>query len=339
MYTDDDLSAAAKAGIFTDESIVTFRTFMANGQQTTSTTALVDEENFRLISGFNDFFVVFACFLLLGSVTWLASGVSGIAAGLAVAATSWGLTEFFVRRRKLALPGIVLLMTFMAGIAWVAGYLYLSITKAPFSAVLVAGIAAAMAAWVHWLRFHVPITVALGVAALIAGVIAALTYQAPELRQWADVLFVIGGLTTFGLAMFWDVQDRVRKTGKTDVAFWLHLLAAPLIVHPIFSQLGVLAGESSTLAGMIVFVLYIGLAVVSMAIDRRALMVSALVYVLFSFSTLLRTNGFVSSGFAITGVCIGSLLLMLSAYWHVARGALLQYLPQDIVKWLPPQKA
>lgn len=335
MYTDDDLSSAAKAGIFTDESIEQFRAFMANDQQTMP---VVDEENFRLITGFNDFFVVFACFLVLISVTWLGSAISGIAAGLAAAATSWGLTEFFVRKRKMALPGIVLLMTFMAGTAWAAGYLYLAITHAPLSAVLVAGVAAAMAAWVHWLRFHVPITVALGVAALIGSSIAAITYHAPQVRQWADVLFIIGGLATFCLAMVWDVQDSTRQTRKSDVAFWLHLLSAPLIVHPIFSQLGVLAGHSSTLAGIAVLILYVGLAIVSIAIDRRALMVSALVYVLFSFTTLLKTHGFVNFSFAITGVCIGSLLLMLSAYWHVGRAVLMQWLPFGLTKWLPAQK-
>jgi hypothetical protein len=31
--------------------------------------------------------------------------------------------------------------------------------------------------------------------------------------------------------MWWDSSDRARLTRRSDVAFWLHLLAAPMIVQ------------------------------------------------------------------------------------------------------------
>ena len=46
------------------------------------------------------------------------------------------------------------------------------------------------------------------------------------------VFVLIAGLGVFTLAMWWDRSDRVRQTRRSDVAFWLHLLAAPMIAAP-----------------------------------------------------------------------------------------------------------
>ena len=46
------------------------------------------------------------------------------------------------------------------------------------------------------------------------------------------------GIGVFLFAMRWDSSDPTRTTRRSDVAFWLHLLAAPMIVHPIFTLLG-----------------------------------------------------------------------------------------------------
>lgn len=335
MYTDEDLSAAVKANVLSEEAVSQFRAFVSKQQNT----SLVDEEHFRLVSGFNDFFVVIACILVLISVAWLGASISQGVAGLALAATAWGLAEFFVLKRKMALPAIVLLITFIAGSAWFAGALFFEAGHPPSILVLlVAGITAAVAAWVHWLRFQVPITVAAGVAAVISAAIAIASYHFPQAREWTYVLFLMGGIAAFMLAMHWDMQDKKRQTRKTDVAFWLHLVAAPLIVHPIFGMLGVLSNENNPMVGLIVMVLYVSLGAISIAIDRRALMVSALVYVLFSFTTLFNTYGAMRSGFAITGVMIGSMLLLLSAFWHGCRAWLLALLPVKWQTWLPALK-
>ena len=61
-----------------------------------------------------------------------------------------------------------------------------------------------------------------------------------------------------------------------------------------------------------------------------ALMVSALAYVLYAFSALLEESGVVSLSFAITALVIGSALLMLSAFWHPSRMALIKRLPTGL---------
>jgi hypothetical protein len=65
-------------------------------------------------------------------------------------------------------------------------------------------------------------------------------------------------------------------------------------------------------------------------------MVSALAYVLFAFSALLKQYGVVSLGFAITAFAIGAALLLLSAFWHPVRAFVLGFLPSSLQQRLPP---
>jgi hypothetical protein len=150
---------------------------------------------------------------------------------------------------------------------------------------------------------------------------------------------LVAGLAVFALAMRWDMSDPKRETRRADVAFWLHLLAAPLIVHPVFALMGLLSGGVSLGAAAVVILLYVALGLVALAIDRRALLVSALAYVLYALSTLFREFGAVSLNVALTALVLGSALLMLSAYWANARAAVLAILPEALRRGLPEPHA
>src|SRR3546814_13051814 len=83
----------------------------------------------------------------------------------------------------------------------------------------------------------VPITVAAGTAALAATAVAlilSLTGVPRDSQTLVMALVLVAGLGVFALAMWWDRSDRVRQTRRSDVAFRLHLLAAPQLAHPIF---------------------------------------------------------------------------------------------------------
>ena len=334
MYTDENLSSAVKAGIFSDDAVSKFRAFVSNEQGMVS----VDEEHFRLVTGFNDIFVVIACGLLLVSIGWIGNDLYKGLGFLGIAIASWGLSEFFVLKRKMALPAITLLLSFILGISGFAIKVFGGQSTNLSLSFLAVGITVLVASYLHWLRFRVPITVAAGFAVVIGSIIAFIIIQFPKIENWSLLMIFIGGLLSFAIAMHWDMQDTKRLTKKSDVAFWLHLLAAPLIVHPVFFILGVFEGKNSIPMTLSVIGLYIVLAVISIAIDRRALMVSALIYVLYSFSTLLKTFGIVSLGFSITGLAIGSALLLLSAFWHTSRSHLLGWSPKCFLRWLPPLK-
>ena len=143
------------------------------------------------------------------------------------------------------------------------------------------------------------------------------------------------GVGTFLFAMWWDGSDRARITRRADVAFWLHLLAAPMIVHPVFTLLGLNDGQASLGEGFVVVLLYVVLGLAALAIDRRALLVSALAYVLWALSDLFERFGAVELSVALTALVIGSALLLLSAFWNQARGAVVRPLPDGLQGRLP----
>lgn len=320
MYTDDDLQQAVDKEIFSQSAVEKFRTYIHQRDNT----HVADEEGFKLITSFNDIFVVIACLLLLLSAAWVVQGISAPLALAVVALLSWGLAEFFVLRRKMALPAIVLLNTFVGSVF--AGTVLL-VGFPDEKAFMVAGFVATLAAWLHWRRFHVPITVAAGAATAVAFVLATLVLTFPSLKAYLNTMMFFGGIVMFMLAMRWDMADLRRVSGKSDVAFWLHLAAAPLIVHPVFSNLGIFEGSQTPMDLVLVLGLYLVLTLVSLIIDRRAFMVSSLIYVLVALTELLDTYGLVGDSFAYVGVVIGFSLLLLSGFWHKARSVLVEQLP------------
>jgi hypothetical protein len=327
MYTDEDLDYAVKQGIFTAAAVKKFRAKMASSKDTVT----ADEENFRLLSGFNDIFVVIACLLLLFSSLWVVQTVAKSLGLLVFSILSWGLAEFFVRKRKLALPAIVLLLSFVGGVF----SLCIGLLSQSPTGYMVASSIAAGAAYVHWLRFQVPITVAAGTAAAIGILVSLILYLFPHTDGLLQAVLFTCGVATFLFAMWWDASDRSRTTRRSDVAFWLHLLAAPLIIHPVFSNVGVFEGNES-LGGMVVILaLYLLMTFVSLVVDRRVFMVSSLAYVVYAVSNLLKVYGAVSSSVSLTGVLIGSALLLLSAFWHPVRGRVVALLPSALRKYLP----
>jgi hypothetical protein len=70
-------------------------------------------------------------------------------------------------------------------------------------------------------------------------------------------------------------------------------------------------------------------------VDRRALLVSALAYVLYALQALFREFGAVELNIALTALVIGSALLLLSAFWHQARAAIVKPLPGSLRDKLP----
>lgn len=185
----------------------------------------------------------------------------------------------------------------------------------------------------------VPIAVAAGVAAIARFAFTLVAVAAyPNLGQWLLLVVLAGGVAIFAYAMRWDMQDRERATRRSDVAFWLHLAASPLIVHPLFVLMGINIGIQHGNAGLIALLaiaIYAGLAAVALIVDRRAILVSALVYVLAAAIYLAGKIGSSGIGFAVAIIVIGSSLLMLSAFWQPMRRSLLPLLPEALRDRMP----
>ena len=355
MYSQNDLDEAVAAGAISAESAASLRGFV----ETQRALPGVDEEHFRLITGFNDIFVAIASAILLFAVGWIGQSIGqslglvidgegpGPLAPLAVAATAWGLALFFTAKRRMALPSIMLLLAFVGGIfAATAFALVLAVGNPPnnqealYAGIIgsVAGAVAPGAAWLHWKRFHVPITIAAGAAAVSAIAVGLLIAAIGNVENFEKPILgfvLLLGIGVFLFAMRWDSSDPARVTRRSDVAFWLHLLAAPMIVHPVFTLLGLNDGTATIGEGLIVIALYVVLGLTALAIDRRALLVSALAYVLYALSELFKQVGAVELNIALTALVIGSALLLLSAYWHQARSLVVRKLPAALQSKLP----
>ena len=354
MYSESDLEAAVAAGALSPEAARQLRDFVAREKALPA----ADEEHFRLLTGFNDIFVALATIIMLVAVGWLANTIPphidfdgpSPFAGVFVAGVAWSLAEFFTRKRRMALPSIILLLAFVGGVfetVFIAGGL--AIGEAAFDenrtavAMLFACAAAiaAGAAWAHWQRFRVPVTVAAGTAALAALILSLVASGLPQDGNPGEntifLLVILAlGIGVFALAMRWDTSDPRRETRRSDVAFWLHLLAAPMIVHPVFALLGLTEGVVSPAESALVIALYVLLGVAAVAVDRRALLVSALAYVLYALNSLFQTYGAVELSFALTALVIGSALLMLSAFWAQTRRAVINPLPDHLKVRLAP---
>lgn len=377
MYSEEDLNSAVAAGALSNEAAASLRAHISAVREMPRG----DEESFRLVSSFNDIFVAIGAVIMLlaaGAIgqqiaraiaappafpvhddsaaafdrfqaaAAFPNGLSTFLAGGLVAVTAWLLAEFFTRRRRMALPSILLLLAFVGGVFAAAlgvgtavRALDGNITGALFIAG--AGLVAAVAAWLHWRRFMVPITVAAGAAGLAVTAIASIgaaieagTGNASD-GDWLLPLVAVAGLAIFAVAMRWDMSDRERTTRRSDVAFWLHLLAAPMIAHPLFSALGVMDGGEAIGVGSAIGVIavYVLFGLVALAIDRRALLVSALAYVLAALTFLFDRFGAVELNFALTALIIGSALLTLSAFWSPIRARVVQWLPGEWRARLP----
>ena len=351
MYSQEDLNSAVAAGALSAEAADALRAHVAASKDAVP----ADAEHFRLITGFNDIFVSIGVVIMLvavaaiGDAIWTNNDGPSPVSGLLTAGTAWGLAEFFTAKRRMALPSIILLLAFVGGVFFMMLGFAVAVVDTnsgesgeQFAALLVAvsGLITAGAAWLHWKRFMVPITIAAGTAALagtfIALIVAIIGTDTENMENIILGLVFVVGLAIFAFAMRWDMSDPTRETRRSDVAFWLHLLAAPMIAHPIFSLIGVTDGDNIGMVAAIgVLAVYIAFGILALAIDRRALLVSALAYVLVALTFLFREFGAVQLNFALTALVIGSALLTLSALWSPIRAKVVGALPGDLQGRLP----
>jgi predicted membrane channel-forming protein YqfA (hemolysin III family) len=179
-------------------------------------------------------------------------------------------------------------------------------------------------------------------------------YRQPGAGPWAfpppqvrALTLLACGLLTFIAAMAFDLSDRERLTRRADCAFWLHLLAAPLIVHSLIT---LVAPDyfimMTTSVAVTILAIFAALTIVAIVIDRRALLVSALAYVGIAVAYGLRTTSVIGQQadsqavvLFTTLLVLGSLVLALGVGWLPLRRRLTRMLPSALTERLPPAVA
>jgi hypothetical protein len=361
MINQDVLEAGVARGVLTPDQVQQLRA-LAGELTKPPIPEPQDDEKLRFITGFNDIFVTIGIGLFIGAIGYFLNDYAGTGgAAIVIAVSSWLLADFFTRKRRMAFPSIVLLCIFAWAVFWAAAAIVASLfvllssaesesattafndlnrfrldDSTPSGIIFGASVVTVLLTALHYWRFRVPITIAVGVAALIGVMLAVVEMVSPGfVSAHINALLAVGGLCTFALAMRYDLSDPLRVTRRTDIAFWLHMLAAPLIVHPIVSQLIDGVDEAQTGNAVLVLAIFLLLGIIAVVIDRRAMLVSGLSYAGYAFVWLFSKSGLSDHAFPATLLALGAFVLLLSAGWRPVRRFFLGLLPDRFARNLP----
>lgn len=291
---------------------------------------------------------------------------TGLLCGASVA-LMWALGELFARRRRLFLPAIAIVcaMTLFAVIAAAALYAGVLLgrdfggnttnleTMPPElrNGILLAVSFAVLTPLAFYARFRLPFSLGLaggGAAMFVIVTCMALNFDL-TVQMLPALMFLLGGLL-FLAGVGFDARDPQRKTRFSDNGFWLHFAAAPLILNGAFGLIGQMLGAEQVIsgsAGMIVavgdgeqgaaaiqasatLVVVLVLGIISLLINRRALIVSALLTTGVAIGVLMNAAGLGAGALgAATLITLGAFVLILGAGWHSVRRALLGWVKPD----------
>jgi len=369
------LEAAAAAGVISAEQVGSLDAFL-NAQAPKP--VIAGEEDLRFIRNFHDVFLATGILLLaIGMGVGITTAVSGakdatagsllvgeLAAGAAV--ILWLLGEFFARRRRLFLPAIAIVCSLTLFVAVAASSLYAGALLGravtwnldrgmPVEmqlGILLAAACAAITPALFYARFRLPFSLGLAGAGVALFVITACLIANWEMATRAlPAIFLTLGIVLFLAALTFDARDPQRQSRLSDNGFWLHFAAAPLILNGVFGLIGMVLGGSSPggmmasgnagvaqAAATLVAIALLGF--ISLLINRRALIVSALLTAGIAIGALLNATGLGASALAgATLITLGAFVLTLGAAWHGARRALLGWVKPEGVwaRIFPPE--
>ena len=345
MALADHLEAGTAAGIISAEQAVRLAHFIAE-RDAAGEDPGADAEAVRFARGFHDVFLTIGLAILLVGVTLSAGLVVGNSAGFIGAAAAWALAEYYARRRRLVLPSIALAAGFALMVAVSAGDLAPALIGGGFVEtgegrpwfLLLGALAGLAAAAGFFARFRLPFAVGIIAATASATVGAAAAVAWPEaIEDLARPILMICGLAVFIAAMANDLADPARTTLSADNAFWLHLVAAPLIVHSAVGFM-IADGVDMPLAdALAVFAVIGAVAIVALVVDRRALLVAGLAYLGVAIAVVVReAEADTGSAFAITLLFLGAAVVALGTGWRPARRAVVAaVVPAVLARRLP----
>lgn len=286
----------------------------------------------------------------------------------------WLLGEFFARRRRLFLPAIAIvcaLTVFVAvsaatlyfglmlghGVSWDVNYAQ-GVPLPVRNGLLITASSAAITPALFYARFRLPFSLGMaGAGAALFVIVASLVFNWTVTMQYLPALVLVLGVLLFLAGVAFDARDPSRATRLSDNGFWLHFAAAPLILNGTFGLIAqAISGNASTLTAVgsmlaegrsgvtqagatLVAVFLLGL--VSLLINRRALIVSALLTTGVAIGVLLNATGLGAGSLAAaTLTTLGAFVLILGATWHLARRALLGWVhPSGVLARIFPPEA
>lgn len=342
MFSRDDLHAAKEAGIFKADQIEAFETFIAKN----ASPSVAGDEPLRFLSNFNDVFLTMGLGILLAGIT----GTIGIFAfsqseyliPLTLMVASFALSFYFTKRRRLLLPSM-----FLSSVLFIASLIFFGNVLSDnldlgeeYIALWTIG-ATALLALVYYLIFRLPFSTLwlAGLTAMFFWFVIGLNVE-PD-PNLIGPMILTSGVVTMLAAIFFDARDPARISRLSDNGFWLHLVAAPQIILAMnillvtrnldfndFDFEAFIATFNTPTSAIITLLLLVALALLSLALNRRALIVSGMLTFAGATAMLLRAIGVDGAMMALAPMLIlGVIIVFLGAGWHTARRAVLTFLP------------
>jgi len=333
--TPDQITKALDAGIISEAQAKKMRA--KSGVPESNRAQIGNEDEMRFLRSFSDVFISIGVGIFAFGLSVFAGLMGGGKSFLIAAAVMWLMAEFFGRKKRAHLPTLITALAFLLftqrGVQVVLGDMNLG-------GDIVTALITLGAMLLFYLRIRLPFCIALIALAGLYLAAALVNKITPDfLTSHFGLGLFLSGLVIFGVALAYDIRDKHRTTRFADNAFWLHFLAAPLIIHGLAVQTVSLKkdmlfnliptvsldrGDAAIVMVIVAIITFIGL-----AINRRALIVSSLGYAAFAMGYLFDGAGM---GFgtvvAFTFLLLGAAVIFLGAGWHKARNGVLKVLPK-----------
>lgn len=311
--------------------------------------ALIETEAPRFVRGFHD--ILITCGLLIASF-----GLAALVGGVGVLVGAWLFSEILVKRQRLALPAVILTLAYFFGLAsFIFPYLSEQFSRFTFETNVMLGIGSiAFMLFPFYWRFRVPIALSMmiiscvGFAMAMLLLIASHMLQVNELYENAPIMFslvlLLGALMIFISALWFDQRDLTRVKRWSDVAFWLHLVAAPNL---LFSLITLFIADQNTLfwwfdtptlyESAIVLACVFAMLFIGIVIDRRAFVTSGLISFIAAVGALFNELELEwGDATSVALLVVGLFVLTFGVGWTFLRRFILGLLPQQLCTYLPP---
>lgn len=283
------------------------------------------EEPLKFVRSFGDIFITLGIVILAIAINKL--NLTGFMLFVPVAGFIV-IAEWLVRVRRLALPGIALLIAILFFIyrAMELNFTHTSLTSL--------GTLAACSL-LFYLRYRMPFSLLPLVASLVAIFI---TQTGLDIIKNPFILSVVG-LIIFAAAMWFDSRDTKRLTHLSDSGFWLHLIAAPLIVHGV--MISILLGNQQWThiinKEILMIVFFSGFFLLALLVDRRAMLVSTQLYVIYAVTQLVQSQlSNTENAMIYLLMALGLFVIFFGTYWYKARRLVYSFLAASpIADYIP----
>ena len=323
MITRDLLRKAADQGIIQSDQVEPLIRFVQD-QSLDSDTEL-HEEPLKFIRSFGDVFITLGVVLLVIAINM--TGLSGYFYFIPVVGFIV-IAEWLVRLRRLALPGIAILVAILFFVNKAIAFDHENATVFGVGVLCLTSL-------LFYLRYKMPFSLLPLAAGLVAIVIIQIGFDVIQ-----QPLIIAGlGLIVFVIAMIFDVGDTKRVSHLSDSAFWLHLLASPLIVHGAMVSLFFSHQEwiQAIDKEVIIIAFFIVFLLLALLLDRRAMLVSTQLYMIYALTQVFgRQLASTQNVVIYVLMFLGLLVIFFGTYWYKARRLIFGFLSGSVISRYVP---